>query len=519
MQARLASLAKENEKLRTVFLEHLDHSDLCFRSLVWALSPNATGLFARTLRFVWCCRRRLTRMTASLLGVPELSGASGGAGKVRPGRPKVSQEVESADHQGIHGELSEEEEVLRLREPQDESAGRQLDQHQGAAEPSPSLVSGGAALAPLAASAGESEGFAALGEVRQQEGEPPSLVQPVRPSSVTSSPERQRRPSSATSESEPDGPAQSPGPDLLERPERSGRDLMGGREETWGTEGLEGLVSATVTAAISAPTSGSDRDVPGADNTSNQGWEQVRTRLRVDPGIGRSEPGELVSGSEGAADEPSTAQSQAPHAFQSPEEEEEESGDQDEDVDADSNSPACLTEPPSEDEAWLAEAARSPLISGDLGSEKSELGEGSVKGEECMLHSRGASGGSEGAGVWVDALDPLEPRGHSISPICAHLLHVESMARTILVVEKETVFHRLLSEGVLERHRPCVIVTAKGFPDVPTRYLLRRLREDCARPRILVLVDFDASGLAIAATYAFGPESGWVQDDLTLPEA
>ncbi|CAE8587730.1 unnamed protein product, partial [Polarella glacialis] len=94
-----------------------------------------------------------------------------------------------------------------------------------------------------------------------------------------------------------------------------------------------------------------------------------------------------------------------------------------------------------------------------------------------------------------------------------------SMARTILVVEKETVFHRLLSEGVLERHRPCVIVTAKGFPDVPTRYLLRRLREDCARPRILVLVDFDASGLAIAATYAFGPESGWVQDDLTLPEA
>ncbi|CAE8605714.1 unnamed protein product, partial [Polarella glacialis] len=108
---------------------------------------------------------------------------------------------------------------------------------------------------------------------------------------------------------------------------------------------------------------------------------------------------------------------------------------------------------------------------------------------------------------------------HSISPICAHLLHVESMARTILVVEKETVFHRLLSEGVLERHRPCVIVTAKGFPDVPTRYLLRRLREDCARPRILVLVDFDASGLAIAATYAFGPESGWVQDDLTLPEA
>jgi len=70
MQAKLATLAKENEKLRTVFLEHLDHSDLCFRSLVWALSPNSTGLFARTLRLIWCCRRRFTRFSAWMLGVP-----------------------------------------------------------------------------------------------------------------------------------------------------------------------------------------------------------------------------------------------------------------------------------------------------------------------------------------------------------------------------------------------------------------------------------------------------------------
>ncbi|CAK9011403.1 Hypothetical protein SCF082_LOCUS11082, partial [Durusdinium trenchii] len=71
MQAKLATLAKENEKLRTVFLEHLDHSDLCFRSLVWALSPNSTGLFARTLRLIWCCRRRFTRFSAWMLGVPD----------------------------------------------------------------------------------------------------------------------------------------------------------------------------------------------------------------------------------------------------------------------------------------------------------------------------------------------------------------------------------------------------------------------------------------------------------------
>merc|ERR1719401_2173961 len=70
MQVRLAMLARENDRLRTAFLEHLDHSDLCFRSLVCALSPNATGLFARTLRAMWGCRRRFTRVSAWLLGVP-----------------------------------------------------------------------------------------------------------------------------------------------------------------------------------------------------------------------------------------------------------------------------------------------------------------------------------------------------------------------------------------------------------------------------------------------------------------
>lgn len=70
MQVRLTVLARENDRLRTAFLEHLDHSDLCFRSLVWALSPNATGLFARTLRLVWCCQRRFTKFSAWLLGMP-----------------------------------------------------------------------------------------------------------------------------------------------------------------------------------------------------------------------------------------------------------------------------------------------------------------------------------------------------------------------------------------------------------------------------------------------------------------
>lgn len=70
MQVRLAVLARENDRLRTAFLEHLDHSDLCLRSLVWALSPIATGFFARSLRLVWFCQRKVTQFCAWLLGLP-----------------------------------------------------------------------------------------------------------------------------------------------------------------------------------------------------------------------------------------------------------------------------------------------------------------------------------------------------------------------------------------------------------------------------------------------------------------
>lgn len=137
---------------------------------------------------------------------------------------------------------------------------------------------------------------------------------------------------------------------------------------------------------------------------------------------------------------------------------------------------------------------------------------GLVRGHLRILEPRPGDHDS----VWVDGMDPLEPRGHSISPICAHVLKVQTVAQKVFVVEKETVFHRLLDLGFLEKHKPCVLVTARGFPDVPTRYFLRHL-QTCASPDFYVLVDFDPSGLVIAATYAFGPEAGfWMQDDLTL---
>eukprot|EP00929_Paragymnodinium_shiwhaense_P117948 TRINITY_DN8944_c0_g2_i1.p1 TRINITY_DN8944_c0_g2~~TRINITY_DN8944_c0_g2_i1.p1 ORF type:complete len:821 (+),score=240.09 TRINITY_DN8944_c0_g2_i1:107-2569(+) len=67
VHVRLAALARENDRLRTVFAEH---SDICFRSLVWAMSPSSAGLFARGLRALWCCRRRASGMKSWLFGLP-----------------------------------------------------------------------------------------------------------------------------------------------------------------------------------------------------------------------------------------------------------------------------------------------------------------------------------------------------------------------------------------------------------------------------------------------------------------
>eukprot|EP00929_Paragymnodinium_shiwhaense_P085006 TRINITY_DN45487_c0_g1_i1.p1 TRINITY_DN45487_c0_g1~~TRINITY_DN45487_c0_g1_i1.p1 ORF type:complete len:418 (-),score=55.94 TRINITY_DN45487_c0_g1_i1:281-1534(-) len=120
--------------------------------------------------------------------------------------------------------------------------------------------------------------------------------------------------------------------------------------------------------------------------------------------------------------------------------------------------------------------------------------------------------------IWIDGMDDLEPQGHAISPICAHVVRVESMARTVVIVEKETVFRRLLEEGLLDRHKPLVLVTARGYPDMPTRYFLRSFSRSCSPPRFLLLVDADAFGLSIAMTYAFGAEELWKGDPgLTLP--
>lgn len=80
----------------------------------------------------------------------------------------------------------------------------------------------------------------------------------------------------------------------------------------------------------------------------------------------------------------------------------------------------------------------------------------------------------------------------------------ETSADFILVVEKETVFQRLVNDNIFERiDYKIVLVTAKGFPDVNTRVLLKKFAEKTGKP-IFIIVDADPHGFEIMCTYKFG---------------
>jgi len=57
----------------------------------------------------------------------------------------------------------------------------------------------------------------------------------------------------------------------------------------------------------------------------------------------------------------------------------------------------------------------------------------------------------------------------------------------VVVVEKDSVFTKLVQERVFDQ-LPCVLVTAKGFPDLATRVFLKRLQQSFPRITLLALV-------------------------------
>ncbi|KAF8414255.1 hypothetical protein HHK36_002255 [Tetracentron sinense] len=111
------------------------------------------------------------------------------------------------------------------------------------------------------------------------------------------------------------------------------------------------------------------------------------------------------------------------------------------------------------------------------------------------------------AGRKFDCINNL----NTAHPVPVHVEKVKdiiSVAEYILVVEKEAVFQRLANDQFCDTNR-CIIITGRGYPDVPTRRFLRLLIETLHLPAYC-LVDCDPYGFDILTTYRFGSMIRWL---------
>ena len=107
--------------------------------------------------------------------------------------------------------------------------------------------------------------------------------------------------------------------------------------------------------------------------------------------------------------------------------------------------------------------------------------------------------------------------GKAIPPNIDKVGDMESDALFILLVEKDAAFMRLAEDRFYNRF-PCVIVTAKGQPDVATRLFLKKMKRDLKLP-VLGLVDSDPYGLKILSVYMSGSKNmSYDSCNLTTPD-
>lgn len=108
-----------------------------------------------------------------------------------------------------------------------------------------------------------------------------------------------------------------------------------------------------------------------------------------------------------------------------------------------------------------------------------------------------------------------QPTG--IMTACTDIRRMSSPAAFVLVVEKDTVFRRLLAHAVPVRMN-CILVTGKGYPDLPSRRMVHQLWHFLRIP-ILALVDGDPHGVEIMCMYRFGSLSAAYDcDSLSCPQ-
>ncbi|XP_062536678.1 uncharacterized protein LOC134205449 isoform X2 [Armigeres subalbatus] len=103
-----------------------------------------------------------------------------------------------------------------------------------------------------------------------------------------------------------------------------------------------------------------------------------------------------------------------------------------------------------------------------------------------------------------EVIDCCNSLGTQIPADVKGLTQIEVDADLVLIVEKDTVFQRLLNDGILTKlSKKIIVVTSKGYPDVGTRLLLKKIW-DTTRTPMFALVDADPYGIEIYCVYKFG---------------
>ena len=146
-------------------------------------------------------------------------------------------------------------------------------------------------------------------------------------------------------------------------------------------------------------------------------------------------------------------------------------------------------------------------VSNLLGVSRFHLGvmassRGSVAG--LVRLRRGGSGGGALACWSVGTAAPLP----ITSAVFEDDFEVEILAgggavKCILVVEKEGIFQRLVEDRFFAT-MPCVVLTAKGFPDLASRALLHKLHAAAPDIPVVGLCDWNPFGLGVLLTYKYG---------------
>lgn len=119
----------------------------------------------------------------------------------------------------------------------------------------------------------------------------------------------------------------------------------------------------------------------------------------------------------------------------------------------------------------------------------------------CTRQSLGIMASSRGAiigrlllqepGEEVIDCSMLGQAGHVISGDLNLLnkLVFHSDARYVIIVEKDAIFQRLAEDRLFNRI-PCILITAKGYPDIATRFIVHRLNHNFPDLPVLALVDW-----------------------------